>query len=286
MYDILFELLAKFEKRPRDLEYRPARICAQLIMWSMKTSLEMMKIATVKIAREENCRDLQVESIPGSTTVGVFIPFLPRFKHIFSDQFFPTSTGAIDHLDTVLDRHSSWCGVLCSYCGTTGFVITDNHQWFSAGSLPSVVPELLPAFMLKGGEVSHFIIGGADLMFPGISIPAERVPPFQAGQPWAVIVPNNVAPIAVGTTTMSSIESRESVEGHYIPNARFLEDVALKDPTLALGGLISDSCGGTCNTSSQHNGTNGEVADIGDVHSEHHLDKPHIEDYITEEIIS
>ncbi|KAF9601199.1 hypothetical protein IFM89_017384 [Coptis chinensis] len=59
----------------------------------------------------------------------------------------------------------------------------------------------------EGGKVSHFIIGGAYLMFPGISIPAEGVPPFQSGQPWAVIVPNNVAPIAVGTTTMSSTEA-------------------------------------------------------------------------------
>ncbi|KAF9600844.1 hypothetical protein IFM89_013079 [Coptis chinensis] len=61
--------------------------------------------------------------------------------------------------------------------------------------------------MLKGGKVSHFIIGGAYLMFPGISIPTEGVPPFQAGQSWAVTVPNNVAPIAVGTTTMSSTEA-------------------------------------------------------------------------------
>lgn len=59
------------------------------------------------------------------------------------------------------------------------------------------VPELLPAFMLKGGEVSRFIIGGADLMFPGISVPAEGLPSFLAGETWAVKVPGNPAPIAV-----------------------------------------------------------------------------------------
>jgi hypothetical protein len=59
------------------------------------------------------------------------------------------------------------------------------------------VPELLPAFMLKGGEVSRFLIGGADLMFPGISVPAEGLPSFLAGEPWAVKVPGNPAPIAV-----------------------------------------------------------------------------------------
>jgi predicted ribosome-associated RNA-binding protein Tma20 len=55
----------------------------------------------------------------------------------------------------------------------------------------------LPAFTLKGGEVSRYVIGGADLMFPGISIPPEGFPSFEAGQPWSVIVPGNPAPIAV-----------------------------------------------------------------------------------------
>lgn len=60
-------------------------------------------------------------------------------------------------------------------------------------------PELLPAFWLKGGEVSRFVIGGADLMFPGIYIPGEGLPNFQVGEPWAVKVPGNPAPIAVGS---------------------------------------------------------------------------------------
>lgn len=59
------------------------------------------------------------------------------------------------------------------------------------------VPGLLPAFVLKGGEVSRFVIGGADLMFPGIFVPAEGLPLFSAGEAWAVLVPGNPAPIAV-----------------------------------------------------------------------------------------
>lgn len=60
-----------------------------------------------------------------------------------------------------------------------------------------MIPELLPAFVLKGGEVSRFVIGGADLMFPGINVPPEGLPSFVAGEPWAVKVPGNPAPIAV-----------------------------------------------------------------------------------------
>ena len=56
---------------------------------------------------------------------------------------------------------------------------------------------MLPSFILKGGEVSQFIIGGADLMFPGINIPTEGLPSFLAGEPWAVKVPGNPSPIAV-----------------------------------------------------------------------------------------
>lgn len=59
------------------------------------------------------------------------------------------------------------------------------------------VPHLLPAFLLKGAEVSRFVLGGADLMFPGIQILDEGLPPFSAGEPWAVKVPGNPAPIVV-----------------------------------------------------------------------------------------
>ncbi|KNA13329.1 hypothetical protein SOVF_116050 isoform A [Spinacia oleracea] len=112
-------------------------------------------------------------------------------------------------------------------------------------------PELLPAFWLKGGEVSRFIIGGADLMFPGICIPPEGFPSFAAGEPWAVKVPGNPSPIAVGATTMSSSEALkaglrgkalrithyyrdylwESVEGRLVPNAGFYEDAVFPDPS-------------------------------------------------------
>ncbi|KAI3513008.1 hypothetical protein L1887_20332 [Cichorium endivia] len=122
------------------------------------------------------------------------------------------------------------------------------------------VPHLLPAFILKGGEVSRYVIGGADLMFPGISIDSEGLPEFLAGQPWAVKVPGNPAPIAVGSTLMSSSEALkaglrgkalkishhyrdalwESAEGRYVPNAGFLEDVVFEDPSLSTNDAIND----------------------------------------------
>ncbi|XP_076913917.1 uncharacterized protein LOC143572728 [Bidens hawaiensis] len=123
------------------------------------------------------------------------------------------------------------------------------------------VPHLLPAFVLKGGEVSRYVIGGADLMFPGINIDAEGLPEFSAGEPWAVMVPGNPAPIAVGSTCMSSFEAMkaglrgkalkishhyrdalwESAECRYVPNAGFLEDVVFEDPSLLTTSQQSDT---------------------------------------------
>ncbi|XP_020110598.1 eukaryotic translation initiation factor 2D isoform X1 [Ananas comosus] len=145
------------------------------------------------------------------------------------------------------------------------------------------VPELLPAFLLKGGEVSRFVIGGADLMFPGISIPPEGLPSFLAGEPWAVKVPGNPAPIAVGATTMSSTEVLkaglrgkalrimhyyhdslwDSVEGRFVPNAGFLEDVVVEDPVLSSVSQLTDTSGETSGNSlnDDHDGDTVEKGD-------------------------
>ncbi|XP_065881249.1 uncharacterized protein [Euphorbia lathyris] len=145
---------------------------------------------------------------------------------------------------------------------------------------------MLPSFMLKGGEVSRYVIGGADLMFPGISVPAEGLASFSAGEPWAVKVPGNAAPIAVGSTTMSSSEAIkaglrgkalrithyyrdllwESVEGHFVPNAGFYEDAVFEDPVFASSVHVSDSSEVASGTSSdqQNEDKNNEVGESSD----------------------
>ncbi|XP_044511134.1 eukaryotic translation initiation factor 2D isoform X3 [Mangifera indica] len=150
------------------------------------------------------------------------------------------------------------------------------------------VPDLLPSFMLKGGEVSRFVIGGADLMFPGISIPFEGLPSFLSGEPWAIKVPGNPAPIAVGSTTMSSTEAVkaglrgkalrithsyrdllwESIEGRYVPNAGFLEDVVLADPAFWSTRQVSDSCGGIAESSNDVATGEWRTVDVKDIISE------------------
>ncbi|TVU29700.1 hypothetical protein EJB05_21279 [Eragrostis curvula] len=134
-----------------------------------------------------------------------------------------------------------------------------GHELFPTVYALWKVPHLLPAFTLKGGEVSRYVIGGADLMFPGISIPPEGFPSFEAGQPWSVKVPGNPAPIAVGTTTMSSTEAlkaglrgkalriahyyrdMDSADGRYVPNEGFYEDIVVEDPNFVSTSQSPDS---------------------------------------------
>ncbi|KAL8110128.1 uncharacterized protein LOC141672571 [Apium graveolens] len=166
------------------------------------------------------------------------------------------------------------------------------------------VPQLLPAFVLKGGEVSHFIIGGADLMYPGISIPPEGLPSHSAGESWAVKVPGNQAPIAVGTTTMSSSEAVkaglrgkalkichyyrdllwESAEKCYVPNAGFLDDLVLEDPSL------SSDCQGAYSYEGEasimeENGAN-ETGVVADAKDDHVSNSNIVENELNEQVIA
>uniref|UniRef100_A0A6N2MEW4 SUI1 domain-containing protein n=1 Tax=Salix viminalis TaxID=40686 RepID=A0A6N2MEW4_SALVM len=167
------------------------------------------------------------------------------------------------------------------------------------------VPEMLPSFILKGGEVSQFIIGGADLMFPGINIPAEGLPSFLAGEPWAVKVPGNPSPIAVGSTTMSTAEALkagmrgkalrithyyrdllwESVEGHYVPNAGFLEDVVFEDPVFLSSVQVPYSCEGSGDSSNHENdGVDGKEVRESAISDCHPTSKTQLDSDIVEQV--
>ncbi|PRQ22431.1 putative PUA-like domain-containing protein [Rosa chinensis] len=63
-------------------------------------------------------------------------------------------------------------------------------------------------------------------MFPGISIPAEGLPLSIAGEAWAVKVPGNRAPIAVGTTSMSCTEAlKAGLRGKALKIAHYYGDL-------------------------------------------------------------
>ena len=76
---------------------------------------------------------------------------------------------------------------------------------FALWRAPGILGE--PVSVL-GAPVTKFIVQGADLMLPGVG----RVPPidFGRGRLFAVVVPGNSAPIAIGEAEMSSAEVRDA----------------------------------------------------------------------------
>ncbi|GAY54607.1 hypothetical protein CUMW_158040 [Citrus unshiu] len=201
--------------------------------------------------------------------------FLSRFPYADIDALLPPQDG-----DYSVENESSFT----VFEGGFLYFLTLNGR--GTDIFPTVfalwkVPELLPCFMLKGGEVSRFVIGGADLMFPGISIPADGLPSFLSGEPWAVKVPGNPAPIAVGSTTMSSTEAlKAGLRGkalritHYYRDLLwgsvegFLEDVVVEDPAFLSTSQVSDSCEGAADSSNdQKNGEEG-IIDADNANSE------------------
>ncbi|XP_035512069.1 eukaryotic translation initiation factor 2D [Morone saxatilis] len=66
-------------------------------------------------------------------------------------------------------------------------------------------PALLPKFR-TWPPVLQKLVGGADLMLPGVVVPSSGLPDVKQGDCCAVTVVNNRAPVAVGTAAVSTAE--------------------------------------------------------------------------------
>ncbi|XP_068930824.1 eukaryotic translation initiation factor 2D isoform X1 [Petaurus breviceps papuanus] len=66
-------------------------------------------------------------------------------------------------------------------------------------------PDLLPAFT-TWPPVLEKLVGGADLMLPGLTMPPGGLPQVQQGDLCAITLVGNRAPVAIGVATMSTAE--------------------------------------------------------------------------------
>ncbi|XP_077371478.1 eukaryotic translation initiation factor 2D [Festucalex cinctus] len=66
-------------------------------------------------------------------------------------------------------------------------------------------PAALPTFR-TWPPVLHKLIGGADLMLPGVVVPSSGLPDVKQGDACAVTLVNNKAPVAIGTAVVSNAE--------------------------------------------------------------------------------
>ena len=86
-------------------------------------------------------------------------------------------------------------------------------------------PDLLPA-LYTHSEVSPKIVGGADLMLPGVIVPDSGLGDFEVGDPSVVLIPENPFPFAVGfMQTGSEAIKSDGLKGrgvkvlHHYPDA-------------------------------------------------------------------
>uniref|UniRef100_A0A7N6B280 Eukaryotic translation initiation factor 2D n=1 Tax=Anabas testudineus TaxID=64144 RepID=A0A7N6B280_ANATE len=84
-------------------------------------------------------------------------------------------------------------------------------------------PALLPAFR-TWPPVLQKLIGGADLMLPGVVVPSSGLPHVKQGDCCAVTVVNSRAPVAVGTAAASSAEMQSlGMKGRGVSYSDFTE---------------------------------------------------------------
>ncbi|CAD7700468.1 unnamed protein product [Ostreobium quekettii] len=76
------------------------------------------------------------------------------------------------------------------------------------------LPGLCPAVTLKHWQVSKFVLDGADLMLPGVEVPAGGFSrQFAEGGLVAVVAPGNPAVLAIGVAAMNSREAASRAGG-------------------------------------------------------------------------
>ncbi|GMH37190.1 hypothetical protein BSKO_05063 [Bryopsis sp. KO-2023] len=127
------------------------------------------------------------------------------------DGILPAKTGDVE-LAKVSSPHR---GAVYTFDGTPVVIDVSGKGDF----VPTVfslwrAPLWLPRIWLKHFAVSKFILGGADVMLPGVHVPSEGFQElFLRGALVSICVIGNPAPIAVGRTTMTSRDVKDSIRG-------------------------------------------------------------------------
>jgi translation initiation factor 2D len=80
-------------------------------------------------------------------------------------------------------------------------------DWLPALPALWAAPALLPRLTLRDAEVSRFLLGGADLMLPGVALSGSDLGTLRQGDLAAVFAPGNPAALAVGVVALSGAEA-------------------------------------------------------------------------------
>ena len=97
------------------------------------------------------------------------------------------------------------------------FTVKDQPLFFDPNGRGRVFPTVYTMWafpdamksLLTFSEVSPKVLGGADLMLPGVIVPPEGIPDFDADETMALRIPENPYPFAIGEIQVSSTEAKE-----------------------------------------------------------------------------
>ena len=105
--------------------------------------------------------------------------------------------------------------IVIDHSGKGDYELTYFALWRAPGALGEPV-------VLRHCAVTRFLVRGADLMLPGVgAIPSE---PFEVGKRFAVTVPGNPKPLAIGETCVGSadVDARGLAAGQKKGSGKFL----------------------------------------------------------------
>ena len=98
--------------------------------------------------------------------------------------------------------------VVIDHSGKGDYELTYFALWRAPGALGEPV-------VLRHCDVTRYLVRGADLMLPGVGrIPGAQ--PFGVGKRFAVTVPGNPAPLAIGETCVGSDEAASGSAGKFL----------------------------------------------------------------------
>mmetsp|Transcript_30888 Transcript_30888/g.71959 ORF Transcript_30888/g.71959 Transcript_30888/m.71959 type:complete len:390 (-) Transcript_30888:384-1553(-) len=122
-------------------------------------------------------------------------------------------------LDVVLPFSGEWNSLKLKQSGTVLYQLTGKPvAFFDLEGRGDIYPSVFTLWTMPGmletiethAPVSKHLLKGADLMLPGIVVPASGLPAFEVGAKIAVRVSGNASPVAVGTSAVSSAEAAAS----------------------------------------------------------------------------
>ena len=96
------------------------------------------------------------------------------------------------------------------------------------------VPDILPKYQVDRGAVP-FVLGGANIMAPGLTSADGAMDDVPAESVVAVMVVGKEHAIAIGVTTMSTEEIRKVNKGNAVENTHWLNDGLWTLRSIAVG---------------------------------------------------